>query len=77
VPDAVVADGAVAKERTTRTDLPVVVKRDDGGNPLVAARIQHRRADEGEGVLDVHDVRLGAAQHRREITARLLAPHDP
>ncbi len=75
-PDAVPAGRPVPEEAPARADQPVVVQRDHRRDPAALAGGEHGRAQEGEQVVDVHDVGLELVEHRHDVPAGLRVPDD-
>jgi hypothetical protein len=66
----------VAEERPTRTPQLVVVHRRDDWDRGVATGVQDRRRYQGEGVVDVDDIRRELVQRLGDRTPRVLAPEE-
>ena len=63
---------SVSEQVPARAYQPVVVECHDGRNEVTPARVQHRRADHREEVVDVDDVGFEGPEH----PCRSRAPHS-
>src|ERR1700677_3172504 len=73
--DAVFAGFAVAVEAGLRTKYPVVVESLHDGNPGLAAGPINRRRNQGEGVVNMYDVRFALAEQSGKLAARVGRPN--
>src|SRR6516225_714515 len=72
--DAVSADGLSAEHRATWTYHAVVVNRDNSRKSGRAAREQHGRTDQREGVVYMDDIRSVPPDRLCQITTRSIVP---
>src|ERR1700730_6455716 len=73
----VVADGAVTEKVTTGARELVIVNGGHNRKRRVPGCVQDSRAEQGEGVVHVHDVGPMRAQQRSQAAVSLAAPDDP
>ena len=74
---AVVTGGALTEEVAAGADQPVIVQGRHYRHPGVPAGVQDRGAEQGKGVVHVHDVGPVPAQRRGQVAAGPAAPDHP